>query len=249
MKKTSHFNLVPQHAQAIKSPQSHPQPNNPGKGHEPNKPGKGYGRDETVIILQPSTPEVTEFEAQIIGTADPFVTIIATYNNQQYQTTADSHGNWSLLNPISGTGLVTIIAVNAEGIASSEISLGKISCTKPNTPEVIEFGAQIIGVADPFVTIVVTHEGQQYQTTADAQGNWSLPNPILRTGSVTIVAINAEGISSQQIGLAQITPPPPSIPVFSQEEGYLVGTADPHITVVVRHNGIEYSTEADADGQ
>ena len=173
MKKTSHFNLVPQHAQAIKSPQSHPQPNNPGKGHESNKPGKGYGRDEdeTVIILQPSTPEVTEFKAQIIGTADPLVTIIATYNDQQYQT------------------------------------------------------------------------------TADAQGNWSLPNPILRTGYVTIVAINAEGISSQQIGLAQIAPPPPSIPVFSQEEGYLVGTADPHITVVVRHNGIEYSIEADADGQ
>lgn len=251
MKKTSHFNLVPQHAQAIKSPQSHPQPNNPGKGNEPNKPGKGYGRDEdeTVIILQPSTPEVTEFEAQIIGTADPFVTIIATYNDQQYQTTADAPGNWSLLNPISGTGLVTIVAVNAEGIASSEISLGRISFTKPNVPEVTEFEAQISGVADPFVTIVVTHEGQQYQTTADAQGNWSLLNPILGTGSVTIVAINAEGISSQQIGLAQIAPPPPSIPVFSQEEGYLVGTADPHITVVVRHNGIEYSIEADADGQ
>lgn len=93
MKKTSHFNLVSQHAQAIKLSQSHPQPNNPGKGHEPNKPGKGYGRDETVIILQPSTPEVTEFEAQIIGTADPFVTIIAMYNNQQYQTTADTQGN------------------------------------------------------------------------------------------------------------------------------------------------------------
>lgn len=78
----------------------------------------------------------------------------------------------------------------------------RISFTKPNVPEVTEFEAQISGVADPFVTIVVTHEGQQYQTTADAQGNWSLLNPILGTGSVTIVAINAEGISSQQIGLA-----------------------------------------------
>lgn len=95
--------------------------------------------------------------------------------------------------------------------------------------------------------------GQQYQTTAtataDAQGNWSLHNPISGTGSVMIVAVNAKGIVSLEIGLAQIAPLSPSIPVFSQEGDYLVGMADPHVTVVVRHNGIEYNTEADANEQ
>lgn len=179
MKKISYFNPVPQHAQVVKSPHYHPQPNKPGKGHEPNKPGKGYVRDETAIILKPSTSEVTEFGSQIVGIADPFVTIIATYNGQQYQTTADAQGSWSLNNPISGTGSVTIVAVNAKGIVSLEIGLAQIAPLPPSIPVFSQEGDYLVGTADPHVTVVVRHNGVEYNTEADANGQWILLNPIV----------------------------------------------------------------------
>lgn len=256
MKKISYFNPVPQHAQVVKSPHYHPQPNKPGKGHEPNKPGKGYVRDETAIILKPSTPEVTEFGSQIVGIADPFVTIITTYNDQQYQTNADAQGSWSLNNPISGAGSVTIVAVNAKGIVSLEIGLAQIAPLPPSIPVFSQEGDYLVGTADPHVTVVVRHNGVEYNTEADVNGQWTLLNPMVPGTFIEVFARNEIGEESPSIisGMAPLPEIPvfpdwaPITPVILEQGEYLSGKATPHTQIIVTANGHEYSTSVDGQG-
>jgi len=209
-----------------------------------------------VVIKQPSTPEVTDFSVQTItGTADPKAKINVTYEDQQYQTTADAKGFWSINNPIIGAGSVTIVAINAQGVASQEISLAQLP-SLPSTPLFSQVGDYLEGTADPHVTVVVRHEGVEYSVEPDENGNWSLLNPLVPGTAIEVFARNEFGLESPTI--VSYVPPDPVIPPIPQVVPYapevvevgkkLTGTAMPHAQIVAVSNSQEYTTIADEDG-
>jgi len=221
-----------------------------------NKPGKGHGRDETAVIKQPATPEITNFTSKTItGTTDPKAKIIVTYEGQQYQTTTDAKGFWIINNPIIGAGSVTIIAVNAQGVASQEISLAQLP-SLPSTPAFSQVGDYLEGTADPDVTVVVRHEDVEYSVESDENGNWSLLNPLVPGTAIEVFARNEFGLESPTI--VSYLPPDPVFPTIPQvipdapevvEVGEeLMGTVMPHAKIVAVTNGQEYTTISDQDG-
>ncbi|EFL6881486.1 Ig-like domain-containing protein [Escherichia coli] len=149
-----------------------------------------------------NTPEHTQ--AQIIsGTvtgaqAGDIVTV--TLNNSDYTTVVDGSGNWSLGVPASvvsglvdGSYPVSVSVTDKAGNTGSQSLTVTVDTAAPmigiNTiagDDVInasEKGAdvQITGTSDQPVNtaITVTLNGQNYTTTTDASGNWSVTVPAL----------------------------------------------------------------------
>lgn len=147
-----------------------------------------------------NTPEHTQ--AQIIsGTvtgaqAGDIVTV--TLNNSDYTTVVDGSGNWSLGVPASvvsglvdGSYPVSVSVTDRAGNSGSQSLTVTVNTAAPligiNTiagDDVInasETGAdvQITGTSDQPVNtaITVTLNGQNYTTTTDASGNWSVTVP------------------------------------------------------------------------
>lgn len=210
------------------------------------RPMQSRGHDKYFAL--PSIPNVTEFGPNLSGTADAKSWVIIAVGDMQYRTKADKQGNWQILNPIQDGGTATIFAMNNHGIRSDSIQIAQIPKLPniPSTPEVIERGEYLVGKADAGNTVIVTKDGQEYITVADENGDWSMLNPLLSTGLIKIVAIDATGQHSEETGLAQINLP--RWPTVLETGEILVGIADPNVVIIINANGVEYRTIADASG-
>lgn len=206
-------------------------------------------------LLSPKVPDVFERNEYLIGTADPYSTVVLVSANTEYRIQADAQGNWRIENPIINGGSLTIYAVNALGLRSEEMGIAIILppeiVTAPSTPVIHEQGEYLSGTADPNNMIVIHSNGVQYQIKADAQGNWSIENPILDGGSLMLYAENESGLQSEQIGLAILKPETPQIPEIVQiiENGsILAGSAPSHHKIIVSKNDQTYITYSDESG-
>ncbi|MCQ8855900.1 Ig-like domain-containing protein, partial [Escherichia coli] len=149
------------------------------------------------------------------STAQTGQTLTVTLNGTNYQTTVQADGSWSLTLPASD---LTALANNGYTLTATVSDLAGNPCcaskgvTVDTTAPVISFNtvagddvinrvehtqAQIIsGTATGAVAgdrLVVTIAGQQYVTSTDASGNWSVGVPAsvisaLAQGNVTITA-------------------------------------------------------------
>lgn len=208
------------------------------------------------IRLSPTTPVIIESHASLIGTADPYATVVLVGTDVEYRVQADAYGNWNVENPIINGGSLTVYAVNAFGLRSEEIGIAVISApeivTLPAVPVILEQGAHLSGTADANVTIVIFAEGVEYRIPTDADGRWSIENPIINGGSLMLYAENDSGVQSEQIGLAILIPEIPQMPEIPQvmvNSDILSGTASAQHKVIVTVNSQEYVTYSDASGQ
>ncbi|EOK3053398.1 Ig-like domain-containing protein [Escherichia coli] len=205
------------------------------------------------------------------STAQTGQTLTVTLNGTNYQTTVQTDGSWSLTLPASD---LTALANNGYTLTAtvSDLAgnLGSASkgVTVDTTALVISFNtvagddvinnvehiqAQIIsGTATGAVAgdrLVVTIAGQQYVTSTDASGNWSVGVPAsvisgLADGTVTISATitDSAGNSSTQTHNVQVNTAAVSLSVSTISGDNLINAAEAGSALTLSGTGTNFAT-------
>ncbi|TCB76243.1 hypothetical protein [Acinetobacter sp. ANC 4177] len=117
----------------------------------------------------------------------------------------------------------------------------------PSVPSVTEFSTVLAGTADARSWVVISTADESIRVKVDAQGHWSIDNPIQAGGVATIYSINSHGVRSEDIQIDKVVLAPNTPEIIEQNE-YLSGTADPGNTVIATYNGQEYTAIVDENG-
>ncbi|HDQ0250194.1 TPA: Ig-like domain-containing protein [Escherichia coli] len=205
------------------------------------------------------------------STAQTGQTLIVTLNGTNYQTTVQADGSWSLTLPASD---LTALANNGYTLTATVSDLagnpGSASkgVTVDTTAPVISFNtvagddvinnvehtqAQIIsGTATGAVAgdrLVVTIAGQQYVTSTDASGNWSVGVPAsvisgLADGTVTISATitDSAGNSSTQTHNVQVNTAAVSLSVSTISGDNIINAAEAGSALTLSGTGTNFAT-------
>ncbi|HFI9209109.1 TPA: Ig-like domain-containing protein [Escherichia coli] len=205
------------------------------------------------------------------STAQTGQTLTVTLNGTNYQTTVQADGSWSLTLPASD---LTALANNGYTLTATVSDLagnpGSASkgVTVDTTAPVISFNtvagddvinnvehtqAQIIsGTATGAVAgdrLVVTIAGQQYVTSTDASGNWSVGVPAsvisgLADGTVTISATitDSAGNSSTQTHNVQVNTAAVSLSVSTIGGDNLINAAEAGSALTLSGTGTNFAT-------
>ncbi|MCW6943367.1 Ig-like domain-containing protein [Escherichia coli] len=204
------------------------------------------------------------------STAETGQTLTVTLNGTNYQTTVQADGSWSLTLPASD---LTALANNGYTLTASVSDLagnpGSASkgVTVDTTAPVISFNtvagddvinnvehtqAQIIsGTATGAVAgdrLVVTIAGQQYVTSTDASGNWSVGVPAsvisgLADGTVTISATitDSAGNSSTQTHNVQVNTAAVSLSVSTISGDNIINAAEAGSALTLSGTGTNFA--------
>ncbi|HFV3909622.1 TPA: Ig-like domain-containing protein [Escherichia coli] len=204
------------------------------------------------------------------STAEAGQTLTVTLNGTNYQTTVQADGSWSLTLPASD---LTALANNGYTLTATVSDLagnpGSASkgVTGDTTAPVISFNtvagddvinnvehtqAQIIsGTASGAVAgdrLVVTIAGQQYVTSTDASGNWSVGVPAsvisgLADGTVTISATvtDSAGNSSTQTHNVQVNTAAVSLSVSTISGDNLINAAEAGSALTLSGTGTNFA--------
>ncbi len=204
------------------------------------------------------------------STAETGQTLSVTLNGTNYQTTVQADGSWSLTLPASD---LTALANNGYTLTASVSDLagnpGSASkgVTVDTTAPVISFNtvagddvinnvehtqAQIIsGTATGAVAgdrLVVTIAGQQYVTSTDASGNWSVGVPAsvisgLADGTVTISATitDSAGNSSTQTHNVQVNTAAVSLSVSTISGDNIINAAEAGSALTLSGTGTNFA--------
>ncbi|MFH2167321.1 Ig-like domain-containing protein [Escherichia coli] len=205
------------------------------------------------------------------STAETGQTLIVTLNGTNYQTTVQADGSWSLTLPASdltalaNNGYTLTATVSDQAGNPGSASKG---VTVDTTAPVISFNtvagddvinnvehtqAQIIsGTATGAVAgdrLVVTIAGQQYVTSTDASGNWSVGVPAsvisgLADGTVTISATitDSAGNSSTQTHNVQVNTAAVSLSVSTISGDNLINAAEAGSALTLSGTGTNFAT-------
>lgn len=220
----------------------------------------------TITILAPQDGQTLETDSPTIsGTAEPGAMVEVFVNNQSVGvTTADQRGDWSLTPqaPLP-SGALTVRATATDGAgntASDIINItialpNQLTITAPAQGDMVSPDLTVKGQAAPNATVEVFVDDQKVgETTADAQGAWSLDVTGLSDGAHTINA-TSDAQTSETINVTVSTPG--TIAITAPQDGQTVsdktpmitGTAPAGATVTVIINGQEAGqTTADAQG-
>ncbi|MCZ9275262.1 Ig-like domain-containing protein [Escherichia albertii] len=204
------------------------------------------------------------------STAETGQTLTITLNGSNYQTTVQADGSWALTLPAS---VLTALANNSYTLTATVSDLagnpGSASkgVTVDTTAPVISFNtvagddvinnvehtqAQIIsGTATGAVAgdrLVVTIAGQQYVTSTDASGNWSVGVPArvisgLADGTVTLSATitDSAGNSSTQTHNVQVNTAVVSLSVSTISGDNLINAAEAGSALTLSGTGTNFA--------
>ena len=205
------------------------------------------------------------------STAETGQTLTVTLNGSNYQTTVQADGSWSLTLPagdltaLANNGYTLTATVSDQAGNPGSASKG---VTVDTTAPVISFNtvagddvinnvehtqAQIIsGTATGAVAgdrLVVTIAGQQYVTSTDASGNWSVGVPAsvisgLTDGTVTISATitDSAGNSSTQTHNVQVNTAAVSLSVSTISGDNLINAAEAGSALTLSGTGTNFAT-------
>ncbi|MCM3225621.1 Ig-like domain-containing protein [Terribacillus saccharophilus] len=194
----------------------------------------------TVVVTNadttaPEAPEVNAVDSDdttLSGTAEPNADIIITLpNGSTINTATDAQGNWSVDIPAQDPdAILSVVAVDeARNVSGSgSVVVTNADTTAPDTPEVNAVDSDdttLSGTAEPNADIIVTlPNGSTINTTADAQGNWSVDIPTQESGAVlSVVAVDeARNVSNSanitvQAGESDIPAPPVAGPITAND--------------------------------
>ncbi len=180
------------------------------------------------------------------STAETGQTLTVTLNGTTYQTTVQADGSWSLTLPASD---LTALANNGYTLTATVSDLagnpGSASkgVTVDTTAPVISFNT----VAGD--RLVVAIAGQQYVTSTDASGNWSVGVPAsvisgLADGTVTISATitDSAGNSSTQTHNVQVNTAAVSLSVSTISGDNLINAAEAGSALTLSGTGTNFAT-------
>ncbi|WP_273846473.1 Ig-like domain-containing protein [Providencia rettgeri] len=213
------------------------------------------------------------------GKAEAGSRIVLTIDGQLLNTTADSHGEWSVVaQNILADGVYDYEVKATDVAGNSAVVTASVQIKTTLHPTTLQLNNQsdfitsqltptLSGLSEANAKISIAIDGKTYSTQADSQGNWSvLITSPLTSGShslkvqVTDIAGNSEKIS--EILHIDTTPPAAQATltessdsgikgdhITQQQAVTLAGSTKPQSTIVIQFSGQEYSTIADKDGQ
>lgn len=205
-------------------------------------------------IVLPKMPEILEKGEYLIGKAEAGNTVVVTYGEQEFITVADENGDWSMLNPLTTTGAISVVVIDQDGHRSDALHTAQIIL--PQAVTILESGAVISGTAAPNTTVVIESDQAVYRIQVDENGDWSIENPVANGGTLMIVVEDQFGQQSPAIGLAfpfiQTPPENPSYvlpaPEVTLNSEKLEGNVFQQAKIIVTANGQEYVTYANESG-
>ncbi|MCW2295250.1 hypothetical protein M2262_005300 [Pseudomonas sp. BIGb0408] len=192
--------------------------------------------------IAPAAPTIDPSNGSLLsGTAEAGSTVILSGSGGIGigQVIADANGNWTFTPgaALSNGTLVTAVARDAAGNTSASAST-TIDNVAPDAPTLDPSnGTLLSGTAQAGISLIVTDANGRVigQTTADANGNWSLsPSPALANASVvTVVARDVAGNISAPASTA-VDAVAPGVPTLQSSNGITFsGSAEAGSTVII----------------
>ncbi|WP_369833829.1 Ig-like domain-containing protein [Cronobacter dublinensis] len=192
--------------------------------------------DDMLVLSESQGNQIINGTTGITGDGQSAVVMI---NGVSYPVEVDSQGNWSLtLTPAQLSALpqgelpITVIVTDAAGNTGSNTLIATVDTLAPpvtvapltgdNLVNAIEsqLPVAINGTSEPGAQITVTYNNQQYTTTTDKNGTWSVSIPAdalsgMANGNypLTVTAKDAAGntgSTSETVTMA-LTPPVPTL--------------------------------------
>ncbi|WP_145579223.1 Ig-like domain-containing protein, partial [Staphylococcus xylosus] len=213
----------------------------------------------------PVIGDTTSNSNQVTGTAEANSTVRVTFpSGEVVEVIADENGNFIANIPeneeLQGGETIQATATDTAGNISQSVSTTVIDATAPDAPQishVTSVSNEVIGTAEANSTVTVTFpSGTVVETTADAQGNFTVAipeNEELQGGeTIQATATDATGNVSHP-GSTTVTDEtasaPPTVDGVTSEDTQVTGTAEANSTVTVKFpNGATVSGESDANG-
>ncbi|MEB7661264.1 Ig-like domain-containing protein, partial [Staphylococcus xylosus] len=213
----------------------------------------------------PVIGDTTNNSNQVTGTAEANSTVKVTFpSGAVVETTADENGRFTANIPedeaLQGGETIQATSIDAAGNVSQPGSAIVIDTTAPDAPKishVTSVSTEVTGTAEANSTVKVTFpSGAVVETTADAQGNFTvaIPEDEALQGGETIQAISTDDAGNvSHPGSTTVTdetaPEPPTVNGVTSEDTQVTGTAEANSTVTVKFpNGVTVKGESDANG-
>ncbi|MFL0199172.1 Ig-like domain-containing protein [Exiguobacterium acetylicum] len=146
---------------------------------------------DTIVPSAPSLLPITTTSASVAGTAEPFSTVLITFNDKTYQTIVDAKGNFLLSQRrfIAGTEVSAITRDPAGNLSpkSSTIVRGILSL---GTTKLTSRSTSISSQATPAAIVTLYKSGKQLQrVTASKTGAFKLTLPKQKVGTKLILKV------------------------------------------------------------
>uniref|UniRef100_UPI003F549102 Ig-like domain-containing protein n=1 Tax=Staphylococcus xylosus TaxID=1288 RepID=UPI003F549102 len=213
----------------------------------------------------PVIGDTTSNSNQVTGTAEANSTVRVIFpSGEVVEVTADENGNFTANIPeneeLQGGEEIQATAIDTAGNISQSGSTTVIDATAPDAPQishVTSVSTEVIGTAEANSTVTVTFpSGTVVETTADAQGNFTVAipeNEELQGGEEIQVTSTDDTGNVSLPGSTTVTDEtasaPPTVDSVTSEDTQVTGTAEANSTVTVKFpNGATVSGESDANG-
>ncbi|KAF1072833.1 MAG: hypothetical protein GAK45_00048 [Pseudomonas citronellolis] len=206
----------------------------------------------------PSTPTIAASDgSQFNGTGQPGLLVVVDDSTGQVlgSTTVSAEGRWTFTPPVSvGDGAtISVHQVNALGLSGPAASV-TVDALAPDAPQVApSMGDSFNGTAEAGSLVLVLDASQNVigQARVDASGHWSFipANPLPDSTSLSFVARDAAGNTSDATALTVDRTPPATPSVSASNGNQLSGNAEANSTVLLSiDGGAPIPVSVDANG-
>jgi len=146
---------------------------------------------DTITPAVPTLLPVTTKSVSLTGTAEPFSTVILTFNGKTYQTPVDAKGHFSILQKgfIAGT-TVSAITRDTAGNVSLRMSTKVNGILSLSTTKLTSRSTSLSSQTTPAATVILYKSGKQIQrVTAGKTGTFKLNLPKQKAGTKLILKV------------------------------------------------------------
>ena len=220
-----------------------------------------------IDITAPADPVVTYASAtELVGTAtaDIYVQVYRSNGTTKVaNTNADTFGDYTIsFNPIrTHNETLYVSTFDVAGNESNKVEV-RVDAQAPSAPVIVNQSTNdttptITGTAEAGSTIIMTVNGDDYQTTTDSNGDWSatVTNALLDdtytvSATATDAALNVSPPGTGSLLIDATAPDAPTIDdlITNDTTPTITGTAEAGSTVTITVGTDVYTTTADGNG-
>lgn len=209
------------------------------------------------VVGEPTINKVTSQDKNITGKGLSGATINLTIGGDNYTTTVDSSGNYSIsLNKTYDLNSAITLYQEMDGVKSNVVKETVVAPDKLSVPKLNTVTAtdkKVTGEGIAGATVHLNIGGDDYTGTVDSSGNYSISlNKLYATNSAIALYQEKDGIKSDTVTAKVVTPDKLDIPIVNKvtdKDTTVTGTAVPGATVRLSINGSNFHSVASSNGE